>query len=97
MPFSGENGWPSEEDLKRRLNVDDTSVHDEEVGVILAAGIAWAKRKAGDWHESDAPTDELAEAALARAVELGSDVMPPSGERKSEALLYGQRRRFGIG
>jgi hypothetical protein len=99
MSFGGESdiGWPEVEDLKRRLDVNDTSVHDVEMGVILAAAIDQIKHEVGEWDElTDAPNEALAEAALARAVELGSDVMPARSERKSNQLLYGQRRRFPI-
>ena len=100
MSFGGESDvdWPEVEDLKRRLDVQDTSVHDVEMEVILAAAIAQIKTEVGEWDElTDAPNENMAEAALDRAVELGSDVLPPRLERKSEQLLYGQRRRFGIG
>jgi hypothetical protein len=108
MSFGGESdiGWPEVDDLKRRLNVLDISVHDTEMAVILAAAIEWTKSKVGDWDElTDAPNEALAEAALQKAVESGSaDEVGTTRDRfgnvhmpKSEQLLYGQRRRFGIG
>jgi uncharacterized protein YfeS len=100
MSFGGESdiGWPEVDDLKRRLNVLDMSIHNTEMAVILAAAIDQIKLEVGDWDElTDMPNEALAEAALARAVELGSDVMPPRSERKSNQLLMGQRRRFPIG
>ena len=97
MPgYGGEGGWPEVTDLKRRLDVNDTSVHDTEMAVILAAAIEQTKAEVGEWDASDEANDALAEAALDRAVELAGDVLPPRAERKSEALMYGQRRRFHI-
>ena len=98
MAFGGDNdGWPSLEDLKRRLNLLDLSTHDEEANVVLVAAIGQIKSEVGEWDEAvDLPTDGMAEAALERAVELLSDVLPPMNERKSVALLKGQRRRFSI-
>jgi hypothetical protein len=107
MSFGGESdiGWPEVDDLKRRLNVLDISIHDTEMAVILAAAIDWVKNKVGEWDElTDAPNETLAEAALMRAVELGSEGSEQQVDRfgnrsisKAEQLLYGQRRRFGIG
>jgi hypothetical protein len=106
MSFGGESdiGWPEVDDLKRRLNVLDMSIHNTEMAVILAAAIDWVKGKVGEWDElTDAPNEALAEAALMRAVEIGTEgteLIDRFGNRqlpKSEKLLYGQRRRFPIG
>lgn len=101
MGFGGGSDleWPELDDLKRRLDITaDPSEHDGELEVILAAAIAQIKLQVGNWDEMvDTPNEQLAEAALDRAVELGADVLPPRNERKSEQLLMGQRRRFGIG
>jgi hypothetical protein len=98
MPLSGEGGWPTVDDLKRRLDVNDTSVHDAEMAVILAAAIGQIQDEVGDWDPaSDTANDAQAEAALARGVELASDVPIPREERRSLQLLKGQRRRFSIG
>jgi hypothetical protein len=98
MPFGGTGGWPEVDDLKRRLDVNDASVHDDEMAVILAAGIAQIKLEVGDWDDaSDTANDALAEAALDRGVELASDAPIPRDERKSLQLLKGERRRFSIG
>jgi hypothetical protein len=99
MPFGGgDDGWPSLEDVKRRANLLDLSVHDEEASVVLAAAIGQIKSEVGKWDElTDLPTDGMAEAALNRAMELVGDVPTPFSERRSIALLRGQRRRFGIG
>jgi len=106
--------WPVLEELKQRLNVESdewdgesTSGDDDETRLsrLLAAAIAWAKEKRGEWDEDvDEPTATLAQAALERAVELATDALPPSGKDrfgnsitpKSEQLLFGQRRRFGV-
>jgi len=98
MPFGGAGGWPEVDDLKRRLDVNDTSVHDAEMTVILATAIGQIKDEVGDWDEaSDTVTDGMAESALARAVELASDVPISRAEAKSLKLLKGNRRRFSIG
>jgi hypothetical protein len=100
MGFGGGSDldWPQLDDLKRDQNMLDDSTYDGEMEVILAAAIGQIKLEVGNWDElTDAPNEAMAEAALRRAVELSSDVLPPRAERKSLQLLYGQRRRFGIG
>jgi hypothetical protein len=108
MSFGGESdiGWPEVEDLKRRLNVIDVSIHDVEMEVILAAAIGQIKMEVGDWDElTDAPNEALAGSALQRAFEMGSaDEVGITRGRfgtthipKSTQLLLGQRRRFPIG
>lgn len=101
MSFGGglsDLDWPELDDLKRRLDVTDTSIHDIEMEVILAAAISQIKDEVGDWDElTEAPNENLAEAALDRAVELAGDVLPPPEERKSLQLMKGQHRRFSIG
>lgn len=96
-PFGGEDGWPEVDDLRRRLNVQDESVHEDEMAVILAAAITQIKAERGNWdEETDEPNENLAEAALDRAVELASDIPIPRDQRRSNQLMQGQRERFPI-
>lgn len=90
--------WPTAAELKQRLNIDSAD-WDDHMDRLLASGIAWAKAKVGDWDEdTDAPDDALSQAALERAVEQATNgEVAGSLPRKSESLLYGHRRRFGIG
>lgn len=99
--------WPDRDNLKRRLNYE-TDAFDDDFDRLIAQGIQWVKAQVGDWNEdTDAPDDALAQAALERAVEQATTgepvpifagragVVHPTG--KSKSLLYGHRRRFGIG
>jgi hypothetical protein len=99
--------WPTAAELKRRLNIDSTD-WDDHMDRLIAAGIAWVKVQVGDWDEdTDLPSDALAQSALERAVEMATTGEPapifagregtvtPTGKAKS--MLYGHRRRFGIG
>jgi hypothetical protein len=92
--------WPTAAELKQRLDITSDD-WDDHMDRLIAHGIAWAKAKVGDWDEDfDVPTDALAQSALERAVEqatTGESVAGTSLPRKSESLLYGHRRRFGIG
>jgi hypothetical protein len=92
--------WPTAAELKQRLDITSDD-WDDHMDRLIAHGIAWVKAKVGDWNEdTDAPDDALAQAALERAVEqatTGESVAGTSLPRKSESLLYGHRRRFGIG
>lgn len=108
MGFGDESDgdWPEVDDLKRRLNVLDVSIHDTEMAVILAAAINQIKLEVGNWDELvDSPNEAMAEAALQRAFEMGSaDEVGITRDRfgtvhipKSNQLLLGQRRRFPIG
>jgi hypothetical protein len=100
MPIGGESDvdWPSIDDLRTMADVPSGSDHDAQLESFLAAAIAETKAKVGDWDElTDAPNDALAASALMRAFELVSDVYVPYGQRKSDDLMAGQRRRFAIG
>lgn len=89
--------WPDVDNLKRRLNYESIDAYDVDFARLIAAGIAWVKTKVGDWNEdTDVPTDAHAQSALERAVEVTANG-PTAPAVKSEALLYGSRRRFGIG
>jgi hypothetical protein len=92
--------WPTADELKQRLDIT-SSDWDDHMDRLVASGIRWVKVKVGDWNEdTDAPDDTLAQAALERAVEQATTGDSPAGvsvPRKSESLLYGYRRRFGIG
>jgi hypothetical protein len=89
--------WPTAAELKQRLNIDSAD-WDDHMDRLIAAGIVWVKSQVGDWDEdTDSPSDALAQSALERAVEMATngEAAPPSP--KSKSLLYGHRRRFGIG
>jgi hypothetical protein len=91
--------WPTAAELKQRLNIDSAD-WDDHMDRLIAAGIAWVKVKVGDWNEdTDEPDSTLAQAALERAVEQATtgEALAGNPPRKSESLLYGYRRRFGIG
>lgn len=90
--------WPTAAELKQRLDITSTD-WDDHMDRLLASGIAWVKGQVGDWDEdTDAPDDALAQAALERAVEQATNgEAAGSLPRKSQSLLYGHRRRFGIG
>lgn len=99
MPLGGGESdvdWPTIDDLRAIADVPDG--HDDQLESFLAAAIAQTKTRVGDWDElTDMPDDALAASALMRAFELVSDVYPQRTERKSNDLLFGHRRRFGIG
>lgn len=88
--------WPTATELKQRLDIT-SSDWDDHMDRLIASGIEWAKVKVGDWDEEmDIPSDSQSQAALERAVELATNG-PTAESVKSEAQLYGSRRRFGIG
>ena len=90
--------WPTAAELKQRLDITSND-WDDHMDRLIASGIAWVKASVGDWDENlDAPDEALAQAALERAVERATNG-PETGTspRKSDSLLYGHRRRFGIG
>ena len=92
--------WPTTAELKQRLNIESDD-WDDHMDRLLEAAVQWVKAKVGDWNEdTDEADDALAQAALERAVEQATTGDIPAGvsvARKSESLLYGHRRRFGIG
>lgn len=88
--------WPELEDLKLRLDVTSTD-YDEQLTQLLNAAIAMVKVKVGLWDEMvDSPDEALAAAALQLAFEMGSTDATILSARKSEQLLFGHRRRFGV-
>lgn len=98
--------WPGLAELKQRIDVtsddwdgDEDPDADTRLSRLLATAIDWVKRKVGDWDEyEDEPTDNMAQSALERAVELATDAPSnPDTTPRSEDLLFGQRRTFGIG
>lgn len=91
--------WPTTAELKQRLDITSDD-WDDQLDRLLAAAITETKQRIGEWVEDyDRPDESIAQSALELAVELaqtGSDAVS-SPTSKSRALLYGQRRRFGIG
>lgn len=99
MPLGSgsEIDWPEVVDLKKRLDITSEGVWDDQLQVKLDAAIAQIKLKVGEWDEMvDEPDDALASAALELAVEMASVEPAIISARKSEQLLLGHRRRFGI-
>ena len=97
--------WPELDELKQRLDI----VSDEWDGAddyeptrltrLLADAIDWTKHKVDvDWDDDeDEPDEAMAQAALERAVELATEPQPTStGTPRSQQVLYGKRRTFGI-
>jgi hypothetical protein len=91
--------WPTAADLKKRLDIT-SSDWDEHMTRLIEGSVAWVKVQVGDWDElNDTPDAALEQAALERAVEIATNgtATEPGTTSKAKALLYGQRRRFGIG
>ena len=90
--------WPVTAELAKRLNVESGD-WDTQLDRVMAAAIAETKQRVGDWDEDfDQPNEAISQSALELAVELATTgEMPKPGASKSDALLYGQRRRFSIG
>lgn len=100
--------WPDAEELKQVLDITSED-WDETVDRVLAAAIARVKLDVGSWDEgTDEPDESLAQAAL-RMGELLS-LRPEAAAALTRAvrndlardptyqrLLFGHRRRFGIG
>lgn len=91
--------WPTTAELKQRLDIT-SSDWDDQLERLLAAAIEKTKGRIGEWDEDfDQPDEAIAQSALELAVELaqtGEDAAS-SIHAKSLTLLYGKRRRFGIG
>ena len=91
--------WPTTAELKQRLDVTSTD-WDDQLDRVLAAAIAMTKGRVGDWVEDfDQPDEAISQSALELAVELAQtgEEAASSARSKSRALLFGKRRRFGIG
>ena len=89
--------WPTVAELKQRLDVTDDA-WDAQLERLLAGAISMTKARVGDWVDDyDQPNDQQSHSALELAVEIAQTGQPEPGPAKSKALLYGQRRRFGIG
>ena len=91
--------WPTAAELKQRLNVESTD-WDDQLDRVLAAAIDNTKQRIGEWDaDFDQPDETVSQSALELAVEMaqtGADALTDS-KSKSWALLFGKRRRFGIG
>ena len=91
--------WPTVAELKQRLDITATD-WDAQLGRVIAAAIAETKTRVGDWVDDyDQPDEGVSQSALELAVEMaqtGSDAISDT-KSKSRALLFGKRRRFGIG
>ena len=98
--------WPTTAELKQRLNVETTD-WDDQLDRVLAAAVSETKKRVGDWVEDyDQPDEAISQSALELAVEMaqnreefvtirGTDTVVNTS--KSKQLLYGHRRRFGVG
>jgi hypothetical protein len=90
--------WPTTAQLKQRLDVTSDD-WDDQLDRVLASAIAETKRRVGDWDDDFSQPDEaVSQSALELAVEYGMSGEGVSSQKsKSRALLFGKRRRFGIG
>jgi hypothetical protein len=91
--------WPTTAELKQRLDIPSTD-WDNQLDRLLAAAIVQTKQRVGDWVEDfDQPNEAISQSALELAVELATtgDEAGSRQESKSRQLLFGHRRRFGIG
>ena len=98
--------WPTTAELKQRLDITSTD-WDDQLDRLLAAAIDETKRRVGEWDEGfDDPDEAVSQSALELGVEYamtseniqvvrGTDQVVDTS--KSKRLLYGHRRRFGIG
>lgn len=98
--------WPTTAELKQRLDITSAD-WDDQLDRVLASAIAMTKGRVGDWVDDyDQPDEAVSQSALELAVELaktdedlrvirGTDLVVDTS--KSRKLLYGHRRRFGIG
>lgn len=91
--------WPTLAELKQRLDImsDDW---DDQLTRLLAGAVTDTKARIGEWDEDyDQPDEATSQSALELAVELAQtgEAATSSQQSKSRALLYGRRRRFGIG
>lgn len=91
--------WPTTAELKQRLDITSAD-WDDQLGRLLAAAIAKTKQRVGDWDEDfDQPDEAISQSALELSVELAQtgEAAASATNAKSHSLLYGKRRRFGIG
>lgn len=98
--------WPTTAELKQRLDITSTD-WDDQLDRLLAAAIAMTKGRVGEWDEDfDQPDEAVSHSALELAVELAKTTEDIQITRstdavvdtsKSQKLLYGHRRRFGVG
>lgn len=98
--------WPTTAELKQRLDITSDD-WDDQLDRLLAAAISKTKLRVGDWDEDfDQPDEAISQSALELSVELAKTdddlrVIRGTDEvvdlSKSQKLLYGHRRRFGIG
>jgi hypothetical protein len=91
--------WPTTAELKQRLDITSAD-WDDQLDRLLAAAITETKSRIGDWVDDyDQPDEAIAQSALELAVEVAQtgEAAASSQKSKSRTLLYGKRRRFGIG
>jgi cytosine/adenosine deaminase-related metal-dependent hydrolase len=91
--------WPTTAELKQRLDITSAD-WDDQLARLLAAAISETKQRVGDWVEDyDRPDESVSQSALELAVELAQtgEAAASSQQSKSRALLFGKRRRIGIG
>jgi len=94
--------WPATAELAQVLNVDNTDDWATALDRVRAAAIDYVKLKRGAWVEgTDAPDDMLAQAALRMAEMMAQRPTATSEELGRDPtfvrLMFGHRRRFGIG
>ena len=91
--------WPTTAELKQRLDITSAD-WDDQLDRVLATAIDETKRRIGNWVE-DYDSPDMAR--LASQPSSWRWRWPQTGDAvslqlsKSRHLLYGRRRRFGIG
>lgn len=92
--------WPTADELKLIVNVDDNSTaFDVTLARQIAAGIALVKSQVGEWDELiDCPDDQLSGAALRAAYLLSIRESPAAIVTDQVFMTYmsGHHRRFAI-
>jgi hypothetical protein len=90
--------WPTTAELKQRLDITSAD-WDDQLDRVLATAIEETKARIGNWVEDyDSPDAAVSQSALELAVEMAQTGEAVSLQlSKSRHLLYGKRRRFGIG
>lgn len=101
--------WPELDELKQVLDVTsedwdgaaDSGFSETRLSRLLAAAISKVKADTGSWDEYlDEPDDNLAQAALRMAELMALRPEVAAGAIKDptyQRLMFGHRKRFGIG
>lgn len=93
--------WPTLEEFRTLLDVDpDSTIHDSDIGAILASAIDNVKGDVGNWDEiMDTPDCALKAAALRMAWLMAQSPQAAAAASADPTYmrhLKGHRRRFAI-